>query len=167
MMSIFNDLRLEAQAVRAEQSPKRGAPLGPRIAHNTATDEDGTYTIFTGKLCRVCACQLTSRTRYGTSTLCTEHGREHDRLRSGARRRSQAGRTRSATTAEALRDPCPHRQAVRSAVTGFLNHPMDERTYAHTLGVMREFELRARLLFALPPSSTSDAPASAQESTTP
>lgn len=159
MSSIYNDRRMEAQDI------KRGAPEGPRLLPVVSYDDEGALTTYTGKVCRVCACQLTSRNRYGTSTLCTEHGRELEKAR--VRRPSTAARrTRAATTAEAFIDPCPHRQAVHRALTGWLNNPMDECVYAYTIEVMREFELRARLLRALPPlDSPTDALTAAIEST--
>lgn len=170
MNGIYNDRSLEAFAVK--RTLKLGAPIGPRLLPRVTCDDEGMFTIYTGKSCRAdgCGLQLTSRNRYGTSTLCDEHGREAERAR--VRRPSTAAR-RAATSAENLRDPCPHRQAVHRALTGFLNHPMDERIYAHTIEVMHGFELRARLMQAIPRSADdpapvpppTDAPNGTQEST--
>ena len=146
-MSIYNDNRLEALAL------KRGAPLGPRMLPRVTCDEEGLLTTYTDKLCRVCDVQLTSRNRFGASLLCNEHGRaeERARVRSGANRPAGAVRaTRAATSKEPVGDQCPHRKAVHRALSGFLFHPFDECAYRHTIDVMHEYELRARLLNVLP-----------------
>ena len=146
-MNVYTDKHLEARAL------KRGAPEGPRILPRVTTDEEGTFTIYTGKMCRVCYCQLTSRNRFGASLLCNEHGRaeERARVRSGANRPAGAVRaTRAATSKEPVGDQCPHRKAVHRALSGFLFHPFDECAYRHTIDVMHEYELRARLLNVLP-----------------
>jgi hypothetical protein len=84
-------------------------------------------------------------------------------MTSAAQSRS-ARRTRVATTPEALRDPCPHRQAVHRALTGFLNHPTEESIYAHAISAMRDYEIRARLLKLIPPIE--DAPSAPLQPTT-
>lgn len=150
-MSTYNDRRMEASAV------KRGAPLGPRMLPVISYDDDGMLTTYTGKLCRVCACQLTSRNRYGDSTLCTEHGREAERSRVRTPATTGAKQSRAAT-AQAHRDPCPHRLAVHRALSWFLERPMDEVVYTHALAAMRDYELRARLLNAIPRGADDSAP---------
>ena len=142
-MSIYNDKHLEARAL------KRGAPEGPRMLPRVTCDDEGMFTIHTGKMCRVCDCQLTSRNRFGASLLCNEHGRAEERAR--VRRPAGAARaTRAATSKEPVGDQCPHRKAVHRALSGFLFHPFDECAYRHTIDVMHEYELRARLLNVLP-----------------
>jgi hypothetical protein len=144
----LSDRSLEASAM------KRGAPLGPRLLPVVSYDDGGMLTTYTGKMCGVCGCQLTSRNRYGKRNFCMEHGREKMRERDLAR----ITPARHATTAAALRDPCPHRQAVHRALTGFLNHPTEESIYAHFIGVMRDYELRARLMQAIPRSADDHRP---------
>ena len=150
-MNVYTDKHLEARAL------KRGAPEGPRILPRVTCDEEGHYTVYTGKLCRVCDCQLTSRNRQGRSLLCIEHGKEEERARirrPGGAARAQAKRTGQETAAWV--DPCPHRKAVHRALSGFLFHPFDECAYRHTIDVMHEYELRARLLNVLPSPDASD-----------
>lgn len=146
MNSIFNDRRMEAAA------QKRGALIGPRCVPHGSQDDDGFFITYTGKVCGAdgCGVQLTSRNRAGTRLMCSLHARELDRLRQRERRPSSAAKRARVTTAEHYRDPCPHRQAVHRALTGFLNHPTTESVYAHTLAVMRDYELRARLLQVIP-----------------
>ena len=151
-MNVYTDKHLEARAL------KRGAPEGPRILPRVTCDDEGHYTIYTGKLCRVCDCQLTSRNRQGRSLLCIEHGREEERARirrPGGAARAQAKRTGQETAAWV--DPCPHRQAVRSAMKAWLDSPTDGAMYAYFLEVMHNHELRARLLNAIPPNDAPDA----------
>ena len=151
-MNVYTDKHLEARAL------KRGAPEGPRILPRVTCDDEGHYTIYTGKLCRVCDCQLTSRNRQGRSLLCIEHGREEERARirrPGGAARAQAKRTGQETAAWV--DPCPHRQAVRSAMKAWLDSPTDEAMYAYILDVMHNHELRVRLLDAIPPNDAPDA----------
>ena len=151
-MNVYTDKHLEARAL------KRGAPEGPRMLPRVTCDDEGMFTIYTGKMCRVCYCQLTSRNRFGASLLCMNHGRqaEKERIRRpGGAARAQAKRMGQAS--EAWVDPCPHRQAVRSALDAWLNSPTDPAMYAYFLEVMHNHELRARLLNAIPPTDALDA----------
>ena len=95
----------------------------------------------------------------GASLLCNEHGRaeERARVRSGANRPAGVSKARAAAaTKEPVGDQCSHRKAVHRALSGFLFHPFDECAYRHTIDVMHDFELRARLLSVLPPPDASD-----------
>ena len=153
-MNVYTDKHLEARAL------KRGAPEGPRILPRVTCDDESMFTIHTGKFCRVCECQLTSRNRFGASLLCNEHGRaeERARVRSGANRPAGVTKARAAAvTKEPVGDQCPHRKAVHRALSGFLFHPFDECAYRHTIDVMHAYELRARLLNAIPPNDALDA----------
>ena len=150
-MSIYNDKRLEAREL------KRGAPLGPRMLPRVTCDDEGMFTIYTGKLCRVCDCQLTSRNRFGASLLCNEHGRAVERARVRRPAGVSKARAAAAATKEPVGDQCPHRKAAHRALSGFLFHPFDECAYRHTIDVMHAYELRARLLNAIPPNDALDA----------
>ena len=81
-----------ANAAAAEISRPIGAPPGPRIKPKVFFDDEGMYLVFTDKACAVCSVGLTSRNRFGKKTLCSEHGRELDRIRSGSKRRGSAVR---------------------------------------------------------------------------
>lgn len=130
---------------------KRGAPLGPRILPRITSDDDGVFTIYTGKHCghEGCGLPLTSRNRSGDRLLCIDHARELDRLR----QQGKTPRPRKTPPPAADRsDRCPHRQAVHRALTAWLNHPAAPFAVWNLTQAMNAFELRARLLEVLPPS---------------
>jgi hypothetical protein len=44
------------------------------MTNTIQTDDQGEYTVFTGRLCKACGSQLTTRNRHHKSLLCREHG---------------------------------------------------------------------------------------------
>lgn len=155
-MSHFTDARTERAA---EARRRAGAPPGPRLGHVIQCDQEGQLTIYTGKVCSVCALPLTSRNRYGQKLLCIEHGREADsaRVRRPKVSKPSMPRTGSSQTPTAT----THLQALFRA---WLVHPADERLSRELQTAMDDHELKERLRRLLPPAETrtTKAPAAIQ-----
>jgi hypothetical protein len=126
-VSVFSDAWTETEA------KKRGAPIGPRVRPIVRFDDEGRYTVWPDKACSVCGLGLTSRNRYGASTMCREHGREHERNRV---RKPRAVSLRQASTVTPV-----SKVGAKDSDTGSLAAPRSE--------VISGLDIDARLHAAL------------------
>jgi hypothetical protein len=117
------------------------APQGPRIKPIIHFDQDGQYTVFTGKTCSVCGLALTSRNRYETALLCLEHGKEKERAR------VRQPRTRGETN----KRHGPEWMRLHALFNAWATHPTEHSVYLTLRGAMREHEMKQRLSSLLPP----------------
>ena len=139
-----------------------GAPKGPRLPIEQRTDAQGSFVVFTGKTCTVCALALTSRNRHGTRRLCLTHGREMDvaRHRPERIRVPCLNRIRTMpTTLKPAREPAqdlrcdfqtPQYRQVQRLFTQFMNYPTTDGYSALLVSAMNEYELMARLRQVIP-----------------
>lgn len=144
-MSILADIRVVAAARR------RGAPAGPIVRPRVVRDEEGTlYTIFPGKACAAPGCavlELTSRNRYGSKTLCIEHGREEERNRMRGPRKSRSASVAPSSPSD------PRKERLQGLFRSWVAHPDIESIREVLIEEMDHHELMTRLRRVLTPSA--------------
>lgn len=121
-------------------------PPGPYIPPVVLHDDEGRFTVFTGKFCPApgCGLQLTSRNRYGLKLLCKGHGKEKDRERYVGRRSVPAAKKRKTYPAD------PEKQAVHAALGNWLAFPTEASAATRLRVAMVDYEVRHRLRAILP-----------------